>query len=313
MDNFNICNRYIYERNKKMKYLSTFSGVGGFEIAIEKQFPDAECVGYSEIDKFAIQTYEKNFPEHKGLNFGDIERLVFDVDKKGNFVVNEARVKMLPDFDLLVGGSPCQDLSIAKAKRKGLDGLKSRLLFAYLEILRIKKPKYFILENVASMSKTNKEKISELIGVECVTINSDKFTPQKRRRNYWFNWTMPELPKKDGPRWPELVAWSSSNDYNKDGTHKQKRERETRDGRANTLTTGQGCGSFSSKNYIEVLDMNKAPFSDKIKRILTPTECEKLQGLPIRWTKGVSDAQRFKQVGNCVNPDTIEHILKGIK
>ena len=291
-----------------MKYLSTFTGVGGFELAIHNIIPNAKCVGYSEIDKFAIQTYEKNFPGHEGLNFGDIERLVFDLDKKGNFIVNEARVRLLPDFDLLVGGSPCQDLSIAKAKRKGLEGLKSRLLFAYLEIIRIKKPKYFILENVASMSKANKDKISELIGVECETINSDKWTPQKRRRNYWFNWESPELPKEDGPRWPELVAWSSSNDYNEDGTHKEKRQRETQDGRANTLTTGRGCGSFSSKNYIRA---NGADKKDDV--ILTPTLCEQLQGLPNDWTKGVSETQRYKQVGNCVNPDTIEHILKGIQ
>jgi DNA (cytosine-5)-methyltransferase 3A len=291
-----------------MKYLSTFTGVGGFEIAIEKVFKGAKCVGYSEIDKFAIETYNKNFPGHSEINFGDIERLVFDLDKKGNFVVNEARVRLLPDFDLLVGGSPCQDFSIAKAKRKGLEGLKSRLFFAYLEILRIKKPKYFLLENVASMSKANKEKINELIGVNAETINSDKWVPQKRRRNYWFNWEMPELPKEDGPRWPELVAWSSSNDYDKEGNHKKKRTRETKDGRANTLTTGRGCGSFSSKNFIRAKGAD--PKDDKI---LTPVLCEQLQGLPVDWTKGVSDTQRYKQVGNCVNPDTIEHILKGIK
>lgn len=286
-----------------MKYLSTFTGIGGFEIAIHKVFPKAKCVGYSEIDKFAIQTYEKNFPNHNGLNFGDIERLVFDLDKKGNFVVNETRVKMLPDFDLLVGGSPCQDLSIARAKRAGLDGMKSRLFFAYLEILRIKKPKYFILENVASMSKENKNKISELLGVEAVTINADKFTPQKRVRNYWFNFDMPSLPEKDGPRKSFLVAWSRSTRYPK-GKDSYVDQRETRDGRANTLTTGKGCGSFSSKNYVEI---------NGEKEILLPQACEHLQGLPNKWTEGVSFSQRYKQIGNSVNPDTIEHILKGIK
>ena len=105
-----------------MKYLSTFTGIGGFEKAIHDVFPESECIGYSEIDKFAIQTYEKNFPEYKDLNFGDIERFVFDLDSKGNFVVNEARVKMLPDFQILLGGSPCQDLSINKFNRKGLAG-----------------------------------------------------------------------------------------------------------------------------------------------------------------------------------------------
>lgn len=291
-----------------MKYLSTFTGVGGFELALETIMPDAECVGFSEIDKHAVNTYEKNFPGHKGKNFGDIERLVFDLDKKGNFVVNEARVKMLPDFDLLVGGSPCQDFSIAKANRAGLDGLKSRLFFAYLEIIRIKKPKYFLLENVASMSKENRKKISELLDCECETINSDKFTPQKRIRNYWFNWEMPSLPEKDGPRMKGLIAWSRSTRYPKDA-EKYVEQRETKDGRANTLTTGPGCGSFSSKNYYECYNQN----GDYVKRILAPQECEELQGFPIDWTEGVSDTQRYRQMGNAVNVPTIEHILKGLK
>lgn len=83
----------------KIKYFSAFSGIGGFELAIQSVFPNAECVGFSEIDKYAIQIYQKHFSDHK--NFGDITKI--DIDN-------------LPDFDLLVGGSPCQDLSIAKKK-----------------------------------------------------------------------------------------------------------------------------------------------------------------------------------------------------
>lgn len=302
-----------------MKYLSTFTGIGGFEKAIHNIIPNAKCVGYSEYDKFANETYEKNFPSHKGKNLGNIERLVFDLDKKGNLVVNEARVKLLPDFDLLIGGPPCQDLSIAKGNRKGLAGEKSRLFFAYLEILRIKKPKYFLMENVNSMSKEARETINELLGVECEVINSDKFTPQKRIRNYWFNWEMPTLPEGDGPRWPELLAWSRSTRYRCDKTGKvySKKapgrtsfveERETRDGRANTLTTGRGCGSFSSKNFIRA---NGADKKDDV--IITPEIGEQLQGFPIGWTKGMSEAQAYKQIGNAVNVPTIEHIIGGIQ
>jgi len=304
-----------------MKYLSTFTGIGGFEKAIHNIIPNAKCVGYSEYDKFANQTYEKNFPQHKGKNLGNIERLVFDIDSKGKLVVNEARVRLLPDFDLLIGGPPCQDLSIAKGNRQGLAGEKSRLFFAYLEILRIKKPKYFLMENVNSMSKEARETINELLGVECEVINSDKFTPQKRIRNYWFNWDLPELPKEDGPRRSKLlVAWSRSTRYRCDKTGKvysKKAEgrtsfveqRKTRDGRANTLTTGRGCGSFSSKNYIEGGDETGRSYE----RILTPNECEPLQGFPIGWTNGVSLGQQYKQIGNAVNVPTIEHILKGVE
>jgi len=293
-----------------MKYFSFCTGVGGFEYAIDEVFEDAECVGYSEYDKFADKTYLKNYPEHEGLNIGDLERFVFDIGPRGILVVNEARVRLLPDFDLLVGGPSCQDLSIAKTNREGLAGKKSRIFFAFLAILKIKKPKYFLMENVSSMSHKNRDLISEYLGVEVQTIRSDKFTPQKRVRHYWPNWKVPELPKGDGPRWPALVAWSSSNDYDKDGKHEKFRERETRDGRANTLTTGKGCGNYSSKNYIETL-YNLGTCADK--RILTPSECEQLQGFPCDWTKGVSDSQRYKQMGNAINIPTVIHILGGLK
>ena len=166
-----------------MKYLSTFTGIGGFEKAIHNIIPNAKCVGYSEYDKFANQTYEKNFPQHKGKNLGNIERLVFDIDSKGKLVVNEARVRLLPDFDLLIGGPPCQDLSIAKGNRQGLAGEKSRLFFAYLEILRIKKPKYFLMENV-KMKKEWENVISEYLGVNPIELNSGLVSAQNRKRMY---------------------------------------------------------------------------------------------------------------------------------
>jgi len=287
-----------------MKYGSTFTGVGGFEIGINSVFPNAKCAYYSEFNKFADQTYLKHFKSHAGLNVGDIERAVFDLQGK-KLIVNEYRVKKLfPRVDLFVGGPPCQDLSIAnRQKGKGLAGEKSKLFFAYLEIIKVTKPKYFLMENVFSMSNDNRDKISELLGVEPVHICVDRFTPQKRNRYYWFNWDfdISKLPV-EGFRWPELVAWSSSNDYAPNGKHLGKRQRETRDGRANTQTTGKGCGNYSSQNYI-IRPRGK-------KEILTPTECEKLQGLPQNWTAGVSSSQRYKQIGNSVNPDTVREILK---
>ena len=89
-----------------MKYLSLFSGIGGFELGIGDR---AECIGYSEIDKYAIQIYKKHF-KHK--NYGDITTI---------------QTKQLPDFDLLVGGFPCQSFSIA-GKRKGFDDTRGTLL-----------------------------------------------------------------------------------------------------------------------------------------------------------------------------------------
>lgn len=152
-----------------MKYLSLFSGIGGFEKAIQDVLPNAECVGYSEIDKFAIQIYQKHFPTHH--NFGDITQV--DVDA-------------LSDFDLLVGGSPCQDLSIAKRDRKGLDGSRSGLFYKYVEILQKKKPRHFILENVASMPKESKDQISQILNVQPIMINAALVSAQQRKRLFWI-------------------------------------------------------------------------------------------------------------------------------
>lgn len=77
-----------------MKYLSLFSGIGGFELGIGDM---AECVGFSEIDEPAIRVYKRHFPEHK--NYGDITKI---------------NPKELPDFDFLVGGFPCQSLRMRK-------------------------------------------------------------------------------------------------------------------------------------------------------------------------------------------------------
>lgn len=209
----------------------------------------------------------------------------------------------MPDFNLLVGGSPCNDLSIAKGKRKGLKGDKSGLFWAYVDILKTKKPRRFLLENVASMSKQDRDLISETLGVEPLEINSDRFTPQKRRRLYWFNWDLTEEMPEKGDRWPELVAWSRSTRYPKDKPSYVE-DRRTQDGRANTLTTGVGCGSFSSKNYREI---------DGEEFILHPEDCELLQGFPEGWTELVSNSQRYKQMGNAVTVPVIEYILRGLK
>ena len=88
------------------------------------------CIGFSEIDKYACQVLKYNFPNTK--NYGDITK------------INWAEI---PDFDLLVGGSPCQDLSIA-GKRAGLKGARSSLAWSFINALEIKKPKYFLWENV---------------------------------------------------------------------------------------------------------------------------------------------------------------------
>ena len=118
-----------------LKVFDTFTGIGGFTIPLVEM--GHEIVGYSEIDKYAIQIYQKHFPNHK--NYGNIEKIDWNT---------------VPDFDLLTGGTPCQDLSIA-GKRAGLEGAKSGLFRNYVYALEQKKPKYFIWENVKGALSSN--------------------------------------------------------------------------------------------------------------------------------------------------------------
>ena len=113
-----------------MRYFSTFTGIGGFELGIGDTH---ECVGFSEIDKYAVQIYQKHFPNHK--NYGDITKIGADT---------------LPDFDLLVGGFPCQSFSLA-GKRGGFDDTRGTLFFDIARIVRAKQPSMLLLENVKGL------------------------------------------------------------------------------------------------------------------------------------------------------------------
>ena len=117
-----------------MRYFSSFTGVGGFDLAAPK---DWECVGFSEIDKYANMVLRQRFPYVK--NYGD---------------VNAIKWEEIPDFEILFGGTPCQDLSLA-GKRKGLAGERSGLFFKFVEALKAKKPKYFVWENVKGALSSN--------------------------------------------------------------------------------------------------------------------------------------------------------------
>ena len=126
-----------------MTFMSLFSGVGGMDIGFPK---DWQCVGFSEIDKYASMVLKYHFPNIK--NYGNITTI---------------RTDELPDFDMLAGGSPCQDFSIA-GKRRGLAGAKSSLAWEYIRILRDKKPRYFIWENVkGTLSSRNGWDFANLI------------------------------------------------------------------------------------------------------------------------------------------------------
>lgn len=159
--------------------LSLFDGISCGHVALERAGIKVDKYYASEIDKYAISITQHNYPDT--IQLGDVNNVDFS--------------QFIGKIDILMGGSPCQDLSIAHNNRKGLDGERSGLFFKYVEALRTIKPKYFLLENVASMSKADRDKITEIMGVEPIMINSALVSAQQRKRLYWTNIPNIQQPK----------------------------------------------------------------------------------------------------------------------
>jgi DNA (cytosine-5)-methyltransferase 3A len=311
--------------------LSLFDGMSCGQIALERTGIKVDKYYASEIDKYAIQITQKNYP-------GTIQL--------GN--VNNDDWQNIEKINLLLGGSPCQDLSIAKKNREGLKGKKSSLFFKYVEALETLKPKYFLYENVASMKKNDRDIISSHLGVEPILINSSLVSAQNRRRLYWTNISNIAQPAdkhiylkdvlesgvvdRDKSYCIDANYYKGSNleqyiikgrrqivfterrtqeakqirkeylqKYGKDFCPRRSKELVPRtDGKVNCLTTAL------TKEHI-LLDES---FNF---RKLTPIECERLQTVPEGYTEGVSDTQRYKMLGNGWTVDVIAHILSNIK
>lgn len=159
---------------KKINVLSLFDGLAGARIALDKLGIPYNYYA-SEIDKYAISVAQKNYPNI--VQLGDIVKLGKE---------NPYPKEIVNGVDLIIFGSPCTDLSIAKKNRQGLKGNSSKLFFEAVRIMKEIPHKYFLMENVASMSKESKNKITEILGVESILINSSLLSAQNRHRLYWF-------------------------------------------------------------------------------------------------------------------------------
>ena len=342
-----------------MKYLSLFSGIGGFELGIQQAYEDYNrrflqgktteniprdmpntkkrqigitCVGYSEIDKYAIQVYNKHF-NHK--NYGDITKI---------------SAGTLPDFDLLVGGFPCQSFSIA-GKRGGFNDTRGTLFFDIARIIKQKQPRLLLLENVKGLLSHDQGNtfytiISTLdeLGYDCQwqVINSKNFgVPQNRERVFIIGHLR-------GTCKPEVFPFGGENPVTcvEAGTiiaisgHDILKRAYSTKGLSPVLNTCGG-GNTEGKFVLPVLTPDRAEkrqngrrFKEdgepsftltaqdkhgiyngvKIRRLI-PTECMRLQGFPDDWCdigadgKEISDSQKYKMAGNAVTVNVIKAIM----
>ena len=335
-----------------MKYFSMFTGIGGFELGIQRSYNNklqstttkkglqdergdrnadkqkscvlpsdntSLCIGYSEIDKYSIQTYEKNFKGHK--NYGDATKI---------------KPEELPDFDMLCGGFPCQAFSIA-GKRKGFEDTRGTLFFDIERILKVKRPKIVFLENVKGLLSHEKGETFRVIisrlealgyNTQWMVFNSKFFgVPQNRERVFIIGSLRGECRPEILPFRQSSKETSEINQIN-NPTHSNDRV-YSGEGISPSLNTMQGGNRqpkvmrhplrFLSRNQkniegdyaytVDSANTGGVKVNYSIRR-LTPVECERLQGFPDNWTEGVSDTQRYKQCGNAVTVNVIEAISK---
>lgn len=255
----------------KINVLSLFDGISCGQIALEKAGLQVEKYYASEIDKYTIQVTQKNYPQT--IQIGDVRNI------KGNDY----------NINLLIGGSPCQDLSRAKDNAEGLKGNRSSLFYEYVRIKNELNPMWFLYENVIPKNKNDLYEMQKELGVEPVFINSDLFVPQNRPRVYFTNIPIKQLPKR--PNWNYQYY-----------QYRRTYWRELKKGTCCCLTANMGTGGNNVPYILE----------NGIKRVLTINELEELQGVPKDYTAGISNTQRKKAIGNGWTVDVITHIFKGL-
>ena len=291
---------------KPIKFFSMFSGIGGFEYGMELSDYEFECVGYSEIDDYAKEIYRRHYPNH--INYGDATRI---------------RTEELPDFDFLIGGFPCQSFSIA-GNRKGLDDSRGTLFFEIARILKDKKPRYFLLENVRNLlshDKGNTFKVIVRVLTElgyCISwkIHNSRNhgTPQNRERIFIIGCLEDGRGKLPGLLFKREYETKEDDRRVKNGWIQVDENHKctvTKKGDFFAVTTRFRCRPFKKKQDNYVLD-------DVGLRKLSPCECEFLQGFPKGytqyncWGENVSDMRRYKCVGNAVTTFVIRDIINEV-
>lgn len=287
-----------------MRVLSTFNGMGCLWIALDALGIPVEKRWSSEIDKYATLINDKNYPDT--IQLGDIR---------------EIAGAALGQVDLLAGGSPCQNLSMAVINNikhnQGLDGDKSKLFYEFLRLKEELEPKYFLLENVGGMKQADMDLISYALGVQPVRINSNLVSGQDRDRLYWTNIAVPALPADRGIVLADIVL--DPEQVPAKYWYKVPFEYRGDDAKVQAILDIKGhdilkrvynlSGKCATLTKVSGGSQQKKVYQDGRCRKLTPEEYEALQTVPIGYTAGVSDSQRWNMLGNGWTVDIISYIL----
>lgn len=307
----------IKKKGKGLKTLSLFSGCGGLDMGFVQT--GYNVVWANDFDKYACETYSANFGNH--IVYGDI---------------NEIPLDSIPDFDVLIGGFPCQPFSMMGSER-GFEDARGTLFFRIAEIIRYRisinrKPRALILENVRSLRthnhgetfKTIKSILENDLGykVFCEILNSADYSiPQTRNRTYIVCFAN-EAAQFEFPHKQELnLTLQDLLETNVDN-------RYFLSDRILPTILSDGTGGYKAKSEIDLkiarplcatmAKMHRACQDNYVTqngrvRRLTPRECARLQGFDDSFVIPVSDSQAYKQFGNAVTVNVSKAVAECVR
>jgi len=300
-----------------MKILSLFCGCGGLDMGFVKS--GYNIVWANDFDRAAVETYNANF---------DKEAVLADI--------NEVEIESLPDFDVLIGGFPCQPFSMMGEER-GFDDARGTLFFRIAEIIRYrisigKKPKAIVLENVRSLKTHNGGKTFKVITNILETVlgykvfysilnTADYGIPQTRNRTYIVCFANEEAMFSFPEKQPLNLTLQDLLETNVDNKYFLS------DKILPTILSN-GTGGFKAKSEIDLkiarplcatmAKMHRACQDNYVTqngrvRRLTPRECARLQGFDDSFIIPVSDSQSYKQFGNAVTVNVAYAVANNVR
>lgn len=301
-----------------MNVLSLFDGMSAGKLALDRAGVQVDKYFASEIDKSAIKVSKANHPDI--IHIGDVKNVRYE---NGVLYWQDGQEKVR--IDLVIGGSPCQDFSLARTMGtygedpSGLNGNKSGLFFEYIRILKevqTEKPSVkFLLENV-KMNPKSKDALDTYLGVEGIYINSELVSFQKRPRYYWSN--IPFTVPVD--RFINFQDFKESGDLAEYKVNQTPSRLKMWNGGEGRNSASGGCANVTYSNKIHCLTtkQDRSPNSGLIEyedfcRYLTRRELEAAQTVPYGYTDSVSYNQAQAVLGNGWTVDVIAHIFKGLK
>ena len=316
-----------YQRNlTDIKFIDLFAGIGGFRLSLESF--GAKCVFSCEINKYSCLTYEKNFADNP---YSDIRQI---------------KPSEIPSHDILCAGFPCQAFSIS-GKQKGLNDLRSDVVFSLFKIIEYQRPAILFLENVPNLLKHDKGKTFSFILKQLESLNyqveyqildaSDYQLPQARKRLFMlgFNKDIFPLPVEyNSPaKLPLEKTVKDILEIEGKRTNIEKKninwltkishslKKYTKPKRIGTISKGgQGERIYSIDAPAITLSASSggsapntgAYLIDGKIRGLTPRECARLQGFPDNFTIPVAEKQALQQFGNSLPVNIVQHVIKGL-